>query len=124
MKKFCRKTHSLVGKLEDKASKDDSTVLLGSVLIVYECVDMKDNVLVIHKFSCDSMNNFTEIKHCNQVSGIDLCTIESKAAILVFKSSIRGGDKVKSLATSQTEHHSVKKIGDFFFKSVFLRENL
>lgn len=47
MKKFCRKTHSLVGKLEDKVSKDDSTVLLGSVLIVYESVDMKDNVLVM-----------------------------------------------------------------------------
>ena len=46
MKTCCRKTHRCVGKLEDKVSKD-SAALLGSVLIVYESVDMKDNVLVI-----------------------------------------------------------------------------
>lgn len=67
-----------------------------------------------HKFSRDFMNNFTEIKHFNQALGIDLCTIESKTAILVFKSSIREGERVKNLATSQTKHHSMMKIGDFF----------
>lgn len=80
-----------------------------------------------HKFSCDFMNNFTEIKHFNQVSGIDLCTIESKAAILFFKSSIRGGEKVKNLATSQTEHNSMMKIGDgifFFLIGIFKGESV
>lgn len=47
MKKKGRKTDSLVGKLEDKVSKYDFNALLGSVLIVYGSVDMKDNVVVI-----------------------------------------------------------------------------
>lgn len=46
MKKV-EKTDSLIGKLEDKVSNSDFSTLLGSVLIVYESVDMKDNVVVI-----------------------------------------------------------------------------
>lgn len=42
-----RQEDSIVGKLEDKVSKYDFNALLGSVLIVYESVDMKDNVVVI-----------------------------------------------------------------------------
>lgn len=42
-----RKTDSFVGKLEDKVSNSDFNTLLGSVLIVCESVDMKDNVVVI-----------------------------------------------------------------------------
>lgn len=42
-----RKTDSFPGKLEDKVSNSDYNTLLGSVLIVCESVDMKDNVVVI-----------------------------------------------------------------------------
>lgn len=42
-----RKIDSFPGKLEDKVSNSDYNTLLGSVLIVCESVDMKDNVVVI-----------------------------------------------------------------------------
>jgi hypothetical protein len=48
MKKI-RKTGSFIRKIEDKVSNSVLNALLGSVLIVYESVDMKDNVAVITK---------------------------------------------------------------------------
>lgn len=45
--KTVRKSDSFIGKLAYKVSNSDLNSLLGSVLIVCESVDMKDNVVVI-----------------------------------------------------------------------------
>lgn len=71
-------------------SNTDFNILLGAVLIVYESVDMGDNVVVIMEGPRDFMTNFTEIKHFNQVLCIDLYIIESSVAILFLRFSIRG----------------------------------
>lgn len=93
----------------------DFNILLGAVLIVYESVDMGDNVVVITEGPRDFMTNFTEIKHFNQVLCIDLYIIESSVAILFLKFSIRGKE---DLATSLTEYHSK---GKFFLTFSMLK---